>query len=480
MASPGPPGRAFVALILIGLCLRLAALPLPGTGDVIPFKIWSHAASTSGVAQMYGVGGTPPERRLHAWGGWEATVNYPPVALYELALVGMVYGSAFPGFPDSAVLTAGVKLLPLAAEAGIAWLLFWAVRRLRPDPPAAARFAALAFWLNPAAIVATPVLGYVDALFALPALGALVAAVFGSAWLSGGLLALAVLTKPQAILLAPVVSLALASGSSPRSLVLGLKAMGLAAAGAVLASAIVLAPVLRAGAWPNFVQAMLSFGRHDMLSGQAANAWWIVTYLMRAAYAVADMGFAEAFLSPVRRPLAITRVIELGYPDPRLAATLFTMAVMAWGLWVGRRGRDLSTLALLGAWVCYAYFVLSLQVHENHFYMIVPLLALTAAVLPEWRALFWLLSASFALNLNLFYGFGDRVGFALPRTLTGIDATVWLSVANVAALAWFAVCLRRRLHAPGPAATAGREGTPRPLESSSRSRSARGPMPGTR
>jgi hypothetical protein len=468
VASSRLSGRTFVALILIGLCLRLAALPLPGTGDVVPFKIWSHAASTSGVAQMYGIGGTPPERRLHAWGGWEATVNYPPVALYELALVGLVYGSAFPGFPDSAVLTAGVKLLPLAAEAGIAWLLFWAVRRLRPEPPAAARFAALAFWLNPAAIVATPVLGYVDALFALPALGALIAAVFGSACLSGGLLALAVLTKPQAVLLAPVVGLALVGRASPRSLLSGLKATGLAGAGAVLASAIVLAPVLRAGAWPNFMQAMQSFGRHDMLSGQAPNAWWIVTYLMRAAYAVADMGFAAAFLSPVRRPLAITRVIELGYPNPRLAATLLTLAVMAWGLWVGRRARDLWTLALLGAWVCYAYFVLSLQVHENHFYMIVPLLSLAAAALPEWRALFWLLSAGFALNLNLFYGFGDRVGFALPRTLTGIDATVWLSAANVAALAWFAVCLRRCLHETDPGATAGREGTLHPPQSSSR------------
>jgi hypothetical protein len=445
----------------------VAALPLPGTGDVVPFKIWSHAASTSGVAQMYGVGGTPPERRLHAWGGWEATVNYPPVALYELALVGLVYGTAFPGFPDSAVLTAGVKLLPLAAEAAIACLLFWAVRRQRPAAPAAARFAALAFWLNPAAIVATPVLGYVDALFALPALGALIAAVFGSAWLSGGLLAVAVLTKPQAILLAPAVGLALVNRASLRFRRSGLKATLLAAAGAVLASAIVLAPVLRAGAWPNFAQAMLSFGRHDLLSGQAANAWWIVTYLMRAAYAVADMGAAEAFLSPVRRPLAITRVIELGYPNPRLAATLFTLAVMAWGLWVGRRARDLSTLALVGAWVCYVYFVCALQVHENHFYMIVPLLSLTAAARPEWRALFWLLSAGFALNLNLFYGFGDRVGFALPRTLTGIDATVWLSAANVAALAWFAVRLRRGLHDTDPAATAGRAGIPRPPESSS-------------
>ena len=38
--------------------------------------------------EMYGVGGTPPERRLHEYGGRQATVDYPPVALYELAWPG--------------------------------------------------------------------------------------------------------------------------------------------------------------------------------------------------------------------------------------------------------------------------------------------------------------------------------------------------------------------------------------------------------
>jgi hypothetical protein len=368
--------------------------------------------------------------------------------------------------PDSSLLTAAVKLLPLAAEAAIAWLLFRAVRRVLPERPAAARFAALGFWLNPAAMMTTPVLGYVDALFALPALGALVAAAAGSAWLSGSLLALAVLTKPQAVFLAPVVGLALVGRSASRSWRSGLQAAGVATGCAVLTSAVVLAPVVAAGAWPNFVQAMRSFGRHDMLSGQAANVWWIVTYVMRALYAVTDMGLAGAFLSPVRRPLAITTIVQLGYPSPRMAATLLTLAAMAWGLWIGRRARDLPRLALVGAWMYYAYFMLSVQVHENHFYMIVPLLTLTAAALPGWRTPFWVLSTIFALNLYLFYGLGERVGFGVARTITGIDATVWLSVADVGVFVWFARRLGRSLDGPEPGLTSGRAGIPHPLESS--------------
>jgi hypothetical protein len=213
---------------------------------------------------------------------------------------------------------------------------------------------------------------------------------------------------------------------------------------------------------------MGSLTRHDMLSGQAANLWWIATYVLRAVYAVADMGIADAFLSPVRRPLAITTLAQLGYPSPRLAASLIALAAAAWGVWLGRNVRDLPRLALIGAWVFYAYFMLSVQVHENHFFMVLPLLALAAAALPEWRVLFWVLSVSFALNLNLFYGFGDGVGWALPRTVTGIDASVWLSMANVAILVWFARKLPGSLRERGDTSTSGRAGIPHPRGSSCR------------
>jgi hypothetical protein len=114
--------RTFIALFFLGLCLRLVFLPLPGTSDVGAFKIWVHAAGTGPVSEMYGVGGEPPERRLLDFDGRQTTVNYPPVALYELALVGMVYDAVVPGFPDGAALTVAVKLLPVAAEVGLFWL----------------------------------------------------------------------------------------------------------------------------------------------------------------------------------------------------------------------------------------------------------------------------------------------------------------------------------------------------------------------
>jgi hypothetical protein len=86
--------------------------------------------------------------------------------------------------------------------------------------------------------------------------------------------------------------------------------------------------------------------------------------------------------------------------------------------------------------------MLSAQVHENHLWGAVPLLVLAAAGRPAFRSILFLVSAIVALNLNLFYGFG--AGYALPRTLTVIDATVVLAAINCAALWRHALVLKRQ------------------------------------
>jgi hypothetical protein len=97
---------------------------------------------------MYGVGGSPPIRGLVSWNGRETSVNYPPVFLYEYAVVGRLYRAVYPAYPDSAALLVAVKLPVLAASIGLTALLFLVVRHIsgRDEP---ARWAALAYWLNP-------------------------------------------------------------------------------------------------------------------------------------------------------------------------------------------------------------------------------------------------------------------------------------------------------------------------------------------
>jgi hypothetical protein len=80
----------------------------------------------------------------------------------------------------------------------------------------------------------------------------------------------------------------------------------------------------------------------------------------------------------------------------------------------------------------------------------VPLLALAAILRPRLRPLFIIVSAICALNMNLFYGIGRGVGWAVPRGITLIDATVVLSAINILALIWHARLIRREAD-DGPA-----------------------------
>jgi hypothetical protein len=404
------------------------------------WKTWSYGALDAGITTLYGIGGSPPVRGLVRWGERYTTVDYPPVALYELAGAGAMYRAFVPDYHDSRWLNVAMKLPGLLAEALLAWLL-WRVWH-RTDGQRAAVYATLAVWLNPAMILAGPVLGYLDPLMALPAIAAILAGLEGRAVLAGALFAIACLTKAQAVFIAPVVALAIwnaaRSGRVARA-VGGVCGFSAVAAGAV-------APYVAAGAGRNMLQGLGSLLRHDMLSADAANLWWVVTYVLRAIYAVADLGRWGAWTMTVRI-LGITQIVKLGYPNPRMLASVAVVAAAAWALWTVKGHRRAALLFACGAFILHAYFVLGVQVHENHLYVAVPLLGAAAATRPALRPVLFAVSAVFALNLFLFFGIGRGVPLP-PRHLTIVDTTVLLAIANVGLLAWHA----RRFHADAAAA----------------------------
>jgi hypothetical protein len=432
---PTPSGsRVAIACLLIAV-VRLAALPLPGTEDTGTWKLWMFAAS-SNVTSVYGVGGDPPTRGILQWQDLRTTVDYPPVALYELGVAGRAYRWFDPAFGDGVPLTVATKLPGLAGGIGLTALLWWAVRR-RSGSLAAARWVVLAYWANPATILNGEVLGYLDPLMMLPAIGMLVLLHEGWPALAGAAFAIALLTKPQAILLAPILALAAWRLGAYR-------AAALAAAGAAVAAAVVVLPFALVGALPNMWLAFGSFyARRDILSGNAANLWWIVTYVLRAWYQIPSMGVLGAYLAPVRRILSISTLHRIGLPSPRPFGTVLVLGASAWGLWRIRHARDLALHALGAAFVVHAFFVLGVGIHEHHMMLAVPLLALAAALRPGLRPLFYVVSAIVALNMNLFYGLGYGFGWRIPRGLLLIDLSVLLSAANIATLVWHGRILAR-------------------------------------
>jgi hypothetical protein len=437
----------FTALIIAGALIRAIALPGPGTGDLTVWKVWSYNAARHGVGDMYGVGGEPLERRELRYAGATATVDYPPLALLELGVAGNAYWLwSRHRFPNATPLNAFVKLPALAAEVGLAVLLFGLVRKRAGV--GAARLAAAAYWLNPAALFDASILGYLDAPYVLPAVAALAAAVGEWPALAGALIVASMLTKAQGVFIAPAVALALwTTGERDRRITRLLSATG----GALAAAFVVVAPVVAAGGWRNMLQALGRLAQHDMLSANAANLWWVIGYLLRVRYSIHDMGAWAAFTAPARI-LGIQRVIDIGYPDPRMIGIGLTIAAATWALWTAYKlainnlqsGMDLWLVAGVAAFIVHAYATLSAQVHENHLFAAVPLLVLASAGRRAFVPICIGVSGVVALNLNVFYGFGDGIGYALPRGITVIDVTVILALVNCFLLSWHAVVLNRQ------------------------------------
>ena len=286
------------------------------------WKIWTYNGAIGSPATLYGAGGSPPNRRLLEYHGATTTVDYPPLALFELAAVGRAYRVIWPGLPDTNALSVAIKIPLVLFEIGFLILAFLVVQRAAGE--AAARWAALAYWLNPAPLFDASILAYLDPLFVLPLTASLVAGLSGWPLAAGGLFATAVLTKAQAVIVLPALALAVWNGGTAGDRI---RRVALAASGGILATALIVAPVVAAGSGPNMVAAMKSLTRHDMLSGNACNLWWIVGYVLRAWYSMADLGAWVAFTAPTKI-LSISRVIEIGYPNPRVAGAMLASAAM--------------------------------------------------------------------------------------------------------------------------------------------------------
>ncbi len=434
--TAGPSVRQLWLGLVLGAILRALLLPLPGSPDVGSWKTLSFTGSFDATS-LYGVGGNPPERRLLHWQDIAGTTEYPPLALYEIGAAGRVYRAIDPTFKDSVLLTVLIKSPGLLAEIlFVAAMLFWGRQSLGEG---AARWIALAFWLNPAIVLNGAALGYLDAQMAVPGALALVAAGLGFPALAGALLAAAVLTKAQALFVAPVILLAvlLRDQASMRT------AFVRFAVGNAVATALILLPIVARGAWPNMVQAISRLGAHDMLSGQALNAWWIVTWLVRSLYTL-DLGWFTAFSAPVRI-LGTSRFMELGYPNAKLTGAAIVIALLAWALWQSRNGRPLAGWAFVAGWSVFAYTMFAAQVHENHLYLAVPMLAVAAGLSRQYRAAFWAVSIITAFNMYIFYGLSDGWGPIINRRWTGIDLTVIASFINLGVFAWMTHLIPVRL-----------------------------------
>jgi hypothetical protein len=457
---PSLPPRAFFILFALGLFARLLLAPLYGTQDVEWQKAWGTAAVREGVAGLYGSsdagivslwkqGKTRAEIRAatqkvipfepHRYSRTEYRVTYPPLYVYGLYGESRLCALFSPGLGNGRLFNVCVNLLPILASA----LLTLALARFSfaPSLPAAAGpWVALAYWLNPVTLLNSPIQGYQDPMCALFAVLSVLAVLRRRVGWAGVLLALGILIKPQAVLVAPVVLAAGWFAASPRR---NLAAWGLGFATAL----VVLLPYLANGRTLSVVQGVLSIRDSSQdISRQALNAWWPLQYVLNALEAPRLgvsrlLGFiggpypwdADMPASRVALPFGIS-LHAVGW----LAFGAFTL----WNLRVlaRRHSRDSFAVVPAAALQVYAYFILCVGVQINHYQILIPLLLLSAARPGIGWRLPTAVCGVFLLQDLIFYGLGrdfnpGRAVLSLLRLGWTTNVLAILNVALFVALA---------------------------------------------
>lgn len=153
--------------------------------DIGSYSAWALKLAAEGPARFYAPG---------------YFADYPPGYMYVLWAVGLASRLIRAGW-QSPWFVALLKLPALLADLAVARLIF---ARLRPGRKRFAWLAAMAFALNPALLLNSTIWGQTDSVLALLALLAFLALGDRRFELAWSLAALAVLTKPQALLLVPL------------------------------------------------------------------------------------------------------------------------------------------------------------------------------------------------------------------------------------------------------------------------------------
>ena len=412
-----------LGILALALVVRLLFLPAEGyANDIASFESWALTLYDHGVRAFY-----------HA----TSFVDYPPGYLWVLAAVGWFYHALHVTDASAGyyVLRDLIKLPGILADLGCAVAIYAIVLRLAGRLPALGAAALFAF--NPASIYVSAYWGQVDAVSALFTLGALLAALRRRLLWAWALLAVAILIKPQAFVLAPLLlAYDAVREDAPRlRLRLALGPLVALAVGYAIAAPFAPAP------WDPLSTLGWLFDRYvhgtSVYPYSSINAFNI--------YAV-----ARSFWQPDSQTIAFLPQSAWG--------VLLVLAASAMMLWrfVQRRGeRAFLEAALL---ISLALFLFATRMHERYVYNAFAIAVLMAPLGRRYLTAALLLSTTFFANLLYSYAYLSVVQGHVP----GVDPTNLMplvshpaSLINVLLFAYLAYVYLGGEELPAAAATNG-------------------------
>ncbi len=347
---------AIPVLLAAGIAVRLWVWPAHGLkGDIDQFVLWVHGIAVNGLPNAY-----------------DQDLSFPPVMTWIWGALAAIE----PGFrtvTDSVdpAIRALMKMPASIADLGIAIAVGWWFR----DKPWAAVAAMAALLLWPVTWYVSAWWGQYESIYVLPAVLAVLAARAGRPGLVAALVALSLMTKPQALpFLVPFAAWFLATQ--------GVRGALKAAVIGAIVIVLVWLPFIPAGGPFNYLGSLAAYqeGTYNVLSLRAWNPWWIVQVMGAGGDFVLDS-------TPVLGPLTFR---HLGF----LVAALLALVVF-----VGVYRRPSAHSLVLGlAAITLVAFVSLTTMHERYAYpafVFLLMAASTRVLVIAWAAF----AVVFAANL---------------------------------------------------------------------------------
>ena len=376
LGDTSPPRRSthlviFGVGLLLAVVLRLVLLPTDGfRGDLDEFVKWVHGLVTQPFGRAF-----------------DQNLTFPPVMVYIWGLLAALE-PAFRTVSDAAdpIVRAVMKTPASLADLAIGLLVAWELR----GRPRWAVAAGLGIVLHPALIYVSAWWGQYESIYVLSGLIAFMLAVRGHSLPAAAVLAVAIMTKPQALpFLVPFAAFFLARG--------GIRGLTLAAIVGAAVIGILWLPFVADGGIAGYAR---SLNEHQgetfaILSLRAWNVWWLVQEAFAGGQFVSDQ---TAILGPLTFRL-------FGLVAAGLLETVVFLAVL--------RSPTRRTLALgLAAAVLVAFTFLT-TMHERYSFGALVFLVL---LIPERRMLALWLAFGVVLTLNLVAAIppSDQIGAMLP------------------------------------------------------------------
>jgi dolichyl-phosphate-mannose-protein mannosyltransferase len=381
---------AIALALLISFILRIYLSQFEGHAlDIMHFKDWSRAVYYNGFPNFYS----------SVW------VDYPPFYIYILWFVGAIYKLFF-SYPFDIytnVFTILIKSPANVMDIAAALLIFLIVKKHAGFKLA---FPAMLFYaFNPAIIYNSAIWGQVDSINTFFILLALMFMESEKPELAGASMAIAILTKPQSLLLLPLIVILLVKSQKPLR---------------VVKASMVSVAVFISLALPFYLKTSLfqliktygtAYNEYSFTSVNAFNLWAF-----------------SGFWKPDSAPFLLLSYRIWGYI---LFGVLF-----AYVAYRTAKNRDNRSIYLASAVLFFGFFMLSTRIHERYLFPMFASLAIVMSMDRRFIVVFWVMTATFLFNLGYVLEF-SHMNVLIPD---GDPYVMLTSVINLGVLIYTLYC----------------------------------------